>query len=235
MAAARSSRALWREWGERLGLETVSADGAVAIGDAVPARLAILQGDGGVPVRAIDRHELAERLPVLAGFDGPAMIDEGGGSIRTEGAIAALAGALDDAIVTDEVLAVRPLERGGVEVVAGGGRHRHSTVLVCAGRGTAALARPLGLQPPVTLSAHIRLTFAVPRRPARAPRVPAGLERRLRGDRASTPRPCRATAPTRSASPTRSPRGPRGPCATPPTRPRWWRARAPTWRAPSLA
>ena len=94
IAAARSSRALWREWGERLGLETVSDDGAVAIGEAVPARLAALRADGGVPARAIDAAELTERLPVLAGYDGPAMIDEAGGSIRTEAAVAALAGAL---------------------------------------------------------------------------------------------------------------------------------------------
>ncbi len=161
VAAARASRALWREWGDRLGVEAVSADGAVAIGDAVPRRLAILEREGGVPARAIDRHELARLLPILARFDGPAMIDEAAGSIRTEAVVAALAGALGDAITTDEVMAVRPLEGGGVEVVTGGGRHRHSTVLVCAGRGTAALARPLGLAPPVTLSAHIRLTFAV--------------------------------------------------------------------------
>jgi sarcosine oxidase len=161
IAAARSSRALWREWGEELGLETISTDGAVSIGDAVGERLAALRADGGVAARAIEAGELAERLPVLAAFDGPAMIDEAGGSIRTEAAIAALAGALGARVTTDEVLAVRPLAGGGVEVVAGGGRRRHTAALVCAGRGTAALARPLGLAPPVTLSAHIRLTFAV--------------------------------------------------------------------------
>jgi sarcosine oxidase len=160
VGAARAARALWRGWGERLGIETISADGAVAIGDAVPRRLAILEREG-VPVRAIDRHELARLLPILARFDGPAMIDDAAGSIRTEAVVAALAAALGDAITTDEVMAVRPLDGGGVEVVTGGGRHRHPTVLVCAGRGTAALARPLGLAPPVTLSAHIRLTFAV--------------------------------------------------------------------------
>lgn len=161
IAAARSARALWREWGERLGVETVSGDGAVAIGEAVPERLAALRTDGGVPARAIDAAELALLLPPLAGYDGPAMVDEAGGSIRTEAAVAALTGALEGAITTDEVLAVRPLDGGGVEVVAGAARHRHAAVVVCAGRGTAALARPLGLEPPVTLSAHIRLTFAV--------------------------------------------------------------------------
>ena len=161
IAAARAARALWREWGETLGVETVSEDGAVAIGAAVPDRLAALRAAGGVPVRQIDPAELAHVLPHLAGYDGPAMVDDAGGSIRTEAVVAALAAALGDAITTDEVLAVRPLDGGGAEVVAGGGRHRHDGVLVCAGRGTAALARPLGVRPPVTLSAHIRLTFAV--------------------------------------------------------------------------
>lgn len=161
VSAARASRGLWREWGERLGIETVSGDGAVAIGDAVPRRLAILREDGGVPARAIEPGELAALLPPLAGFDGPAMIDEAGGSIRTEWALAALAAALGDAITADEVLAVRPADDGRVELIAAGGRHRCAAVLVCAGRGTAALARPLGLSPPVALSAHIRLTFRV--------------------------------------------------------------------------
>lgn len=160
VTAARASRALWRKWGDRLGVETISADGAVAIGEAVPRRLEILRREG-VPARAIDRHELGRLLPILARFDGPAMIDEGAGSIRTEAVVAALVSALGESITTDEVLAVRRLGGGGVELVAAGGRHRHGAALVCAGRGTAALARPLGLEPPVTLSAHIRLTFAV--------------------------------------------------------------------------
>ncbi len=161
VAAAHASRALWREWGERLGIETVSGDGAVAIGDAVPARLAILRAHGGVPAWAIGADELASLLPPLAGFDGPAMVDEAGGSIRTEEAVAALAAALGDAITTDEVLAVRPGDDGSVELIAAGGRRRFAGAIVCAGRGTAALARPLGLAPPVALSAHIRLTFRV--------------------------------------------------------------------------
>ncbi len=105
--------------------------------------------------------ELADWLPLLAAFDGPAMVDEAGGSIRTDQAIAALAAALGDAIVTDEVHAVRPGDDGGVEVIAGGGRRRYAGALVCAGRGTSALARPLGLSPPVALAAHMRLTFRV--------------------------------------------------------------------------
>jgi len=169
-AAAPRSRALWRGWGERLGLETVSADGAVAIGAAVPHRLGLLSRQGGVHARALTPADLAAVMPALAGYGGPAMIDEGGGAIRAAGVVSALARSLGEAIVTDEVLAVIPREGGGVDVVAGGGRSRYAAVVVCAGRGTEALARTLGLVPPVEVSAHVRLTFRV--RGVPPPRLP---------------------------------------------------------------
>ncbi len=159
IAAARASRGLWREWGARLGIETVSGDGAVAIGEAVPRRLALLRDDGGVPARALAPDELAALLPWLAPYDGPAMLDPDGGSLRTEAIVAALARDLGDALVTDEVLALRPRDDGAVDLVSGGGRRRVRRALVCAGRGTEALVAPLGIAPPVRHAAHIRLTF----------------------------------------------------------------------------
>src|SRR4051794_13935617 len=100
---ARVSRAVWDEWGERLGVELVSRDGAIGLGPAAERRLALLER-AGVPARAIGRSELAERLPVLAGYEGPAMLDEAGGAIRVRAAIAALARELGDALVNDEVI-----------------------------------------------------------------------------------------------------------------------------------
>ena len=164
VAAARASRAAYREWGERLGVEMVSPDGAVAIGPAVDDHLPLLQ-DAGVAARRIDADELARRVPLLTGFDGPAMCDEEGGSIRTTATVAALSAALGDRVVRDEVLAVRPLGGGPagqrVEVRSGGRTDTYRRVVVCAGRGTPALARTLGLSLPVTQAAHVRLTFAV--------------------------------------------------------------------------
>ncbi|WP_341229532.1 FAD-dependent oxidoreductase [Nocardioides salarius] len=163
VAAARASRAAYREWGERLGVEMVSADGAVAIGPAVEEHLPLLV-DGGVAARRIDAAELARRVPLLAGFDGPAMLDEEGGSIRTTATIAALSAALGDRLVRDEVISVRPLGDGegdGVEVRSGGRTDTYDRVVACAGRGTPALARTLGLSLPVAQAAHVRLTFAV--------------------------------------------------------------------------
>ncbi len=156
---ASASRATYDEWGQRLGVELVSDDGAVAIGPSVEARLPVLER-AGVAARRIDAAALAERVPLLARYDGPAMLDERGGSIRTTSTIRALTDALGDRVVADEVLALRPTG-GGVEVRSGGRTDRYRRVVVCAGRGTAHLARTVGLSLPVQQAAHVRLTFAV--------------------------------------------------------------------------
>ncbi|MGI9022505.1 MAG: NAD(P)/FAD-dependent oxidoreductase [Acidimicrobiales bacterium] len=158
---AVGSRAVWNEWQERLGVELVSADGVVALGPPAERRLRVLDDVGGAPARAIEPAEVAERLPLLAGYTGPAVLDEDGGAIRTSAAVESLAAALGGRLVTDEVIAVRPLGGGRVEVQAGGSRAEHSSVVVCAGRGTARLARGVGLAIPVRAAAHVRLTFAV--------------------------------------------------------------------------
>lgn len=161
VAFAKRSRLIWDEWAERFGVELVSGDGAVAIGPAAERRLGVLQGVGDVPARRIDADELHDRLPVLAGFDGVAVLDERGGSIRTTTAISALTAALPDGLVAEEVLLVRPTPVGTVEVRAGGVAAEHARAVVCAGRGTASLARGVGLALPVRDGAHVRLTYDV--------------------------------------------------------------------------
>lgn len=160
VAFVRESRAVWAEWAERFDVELVSPDGALAIGDSALERLRVL-GDVDVPARAIDPGEIAERMPLLAAYSGPAMFDPAGGAIRTRVAIEALAGALGDAVVTGEVISIDPHENGTVEVRSVTDRAVYSKVIVCAGRETARLARSVGLSLPVRLAAHVRLTFAV--------------------------------------------------------------------------
>ena len=153
------SRALWRDWEARLGIELVSRDGVVALGPAVDRRLPVLEEVGGAPVRRIDAAEVSERLPLLARYSGAAMFDEGGGSIRTTACVRALADQLGDRLVADEVISLRPLPAGAAEVRIGSDRREHGSVVVCAGRGTTPLARSVGLSLPVSLAAHVRLTF----------------------------------------------------------------------------
>ena len=161
VAMACRSRAVWSEWEMRFGVELVSGDGVVALGPTAEERLGVLQGVGGVAARPVDGAELSERLPLLAAYSGPAVLDEGGGSIRTRSAVEALVARLGDSLVADEVVSVRPSGQGRVEVRAGGACAEYRSVVVCAGRGTGPLARGAGLELPVRVAAHVRLTFAV--------------------------------------------------------------------------
>jgi sarcosine oxidase len=170
---AKRSRLIWDEWAERLGIELVSSDGVVALGSSAERRLGVLQDVGGISARRVDAEELHERLPILADFGGVAVLDERGGSIRTTAAISALTTALADRLVADEVLLVRSTPAGTVEVRAGGVAAEHGSVVVCAGRGTGALARGMGLALPVRNGAHVRLTYDIRGKP---PRILACLQ-----------------------------------------------------------
>jgi len=157
---ARQARAIWREYEERFGTELLSRDGVVALGPAAMRRLEAMRA-AGVRAHLIDGGELTERLPVLAAEHDRAVLDEDGGAIRTRASIDALTAALGERIVSDEVLAVRSTRAGTAEVRAGGARAEHGRVVVCAGRGTAALARGAGLPLPMRQAVHVRLTYAV--------------------------------------------------------------------------
>lgn len=157
---ALQARRVWRDWEERFGTELLSRDGVVSLGPAAERRLELMRA-AGVRAFLIDAKELTGRLPLLATWKGSAVLDEDGGAIRTRASIDALTGALRDRIVFDEVLSVRGTEAGTVEVRTGGSRTEHGRVVVCAGRGTAALARGAGLPLPVRQAAHVRLTYAV--------------------------------------------------------------------------
>jgi sarcosine oxidase len=160
VALAIESRALYREWEERLGAALVSDGGAVLLGPPAERRLPALEA-AGVRAAAAGPEEVAARLPLLAPYDGPALVDADGGSIRAGATVAALASAVGDALVAEEVLAIWPTGRGTVEVRTGGGRSEHGAAVVCAGRETPRLARALGITIPVDLALHGRVTFAV--------------------------------------------------------------------------
>lgn len=169
VALVARSRALWREWEAEFGLELVSRDGAVAIGDGIEDKLRTLEPFEEIPVRRLSPEELHDRLPLLAGWTGPAMLDVDGGAIRTLAAVEALTSRLGAALLREHVLSVRPTGPHEVELRTGTAREIYDHVVLCAGRGTAPLARGAGLDLPVELGAHVRLTFAL------AGGVPAAL------------------------------------------------------------
>jgi sarcosine oxidase len=157
---AVQARSIWREWEVQFGTELLSRDGVVALGPAAERRLEQMLG-AGVRAGRIDAEEVAARLPLLAPSTDSAVLDEDGGAIRTRASIDALSAALRERIRFDEVLSVRATGAGTAEVRAGGSTREHGRVVVCAGRGTAALARGAGLPLPLRQAAHVRLTYAV--------------------------------------------------------------------------
>lgn len=159
VALALESRALWRAWERRFGVELLAADGVVVLGAAAATRLPLLRR-AGVNARRLDAPEA--RLPLLAPWRGPAIVDEEGGVIRTTAAIEALAGALGDRLVRDEVIAVEP----DGTVRAAGATRRHDRVVVCAGRETPRLS---GLRLPVVESVHTRYAYRVRGEPLARP------------------------------------------------------------------
>jgi sarcosine oxidase len=150
---------VWREWEERFGRQLLSRDGVISIGAAVDRRLAILLEAGGVRVGRIGSSEVADALPLLAPWNGPAMLEEDGGVIRARAVIGALTDVLASTIVAEEVVALRVTSRGSVEVRTGGATVEHERAVLCAGRGTAALARGAGIPLPMRQAVHARLTY----------------------------------------------------------------------------
>ncbi|MFI7579480.1 FAD-dependent oxidoreductase [Kocuria kalidii] len=160
IALVARSRALWRDWEQEFGVELVSRDGAVAIGEGIEDKLRALEPFAEIPVRRLPPEELHDRLPLLAEWTGPAMLDVDGGAIRTLDAVAALARRLEGSTSREHVLSVRRTGARGVEVRTGTTQETYDHVVLCAGRGTAPLARGAGLDLPVEVGAHVRLTFA---------------------------------------------------------------------------
>jgi sarcosine oxidase len=163
---AVQARRAWREWEERFGVELLSRDGVLALGPTADRRLVPMRS-AGVRARLIGPEEVADRLPLLAPWHESAVLDEDGGAIRTRASIEALTEALGDRIVFDEVLAVRETPSGTAEVRTGSSTSEHARVVLCAGRGTAALARGAGLPLPMRQAAHVRLTYRVRGEPPR--------------------------------------------------------------------
>jgi sarcosine oxidase len=160
---ATRSRRMWATWEQRFGTELISRDGVVGLGPNAARHLPTLCAADDVEARELEPAEVADHLPLLATSPpcGPAMLDATGGAIRTRAAIGALVASLHVAIVADEVYALHTRAGGGAEVRAGGRVSHHDAVVVCAGAGTAGLARGTGLDIPVIREAALRLTFPV--------------------------------------------------------------------------
>ena len=154
------ARAHWRRWEDELGAPLVSGDGGLALGDTAVRRLPAMQQYSEIGAREIDSDELHSLLPQLADYDGPAVFDPAAGSIHTRTAIELLSQSLGDRVVREQVISLRSVD-DSVQVRCPTLVGDHGAAVVCAGRGTAALARSVGIEIPVQLGAHVRVSFAV--------------------------------------------------------------------------
>lgn len=158
---AVQARRDWTEWEDEFGARLISADGAMVIGGEAVADLERYADDPAMQVRELTPKEIGRVLPILAGYEGPAMIDETAGAIRTRLSIANLIGAVGMNLVPEQVLSVAPRDEGGVEVVSTFGPRTFDAVVVAAGTGTAALASGSGVVIPSVPQAHMRLSAPV--------------------------------------------------------------------------
>jgi sarcosine oxidase len=164
-ALALEARERWGAWEQELGAGRllgaeglVVADGAVAGGAAAAAAHASAMGAAGAPCDPLHRDEIRARIPLLAA-DHPwesGIWDPLAGSLRIRRAMAALA-------------ARTTIRRARVDAVDADGRVwigdeviRADAVLVCAGLGTDALVKPLGLDFELRTEPHVRVTYTAP-------------------------------------------------------------------------
>jgi sarcosine oxidase len=160
VALAQRARGIWQRWEGDYRVSLVGRDGVLVAGPTATARRDGLR-QAGESASWIDAAEQEACLPLRRPLAGPVLLDAGGGPIRTEVAVRALARDLREALRQAEVLAVRPVAGPGVEILTPQGSRRHGAAVLCAGQDTPRLARQLGLDIPIELSLHLRATFRV--------------------------------------------------------------------------
>jgi sarcosine oxidase len=137
----------------------MSGVGALLHGWFPIARLEKYADEPALRVRQLDPQQIREALPILADFEGPALIDEAAGAILTRLTIANLIDAVGLNLVPERVESVTARPEGGVEVVTSFGARVFDAAVVAAGMGTAELAATAGVTIPSSPQAHMRLTL----------------------------------------------------------------------------
>jgi sarcosine oxidase len=166
---AVEARAAWEDWEEQLGVALLGREGLLLTGPSAEDVAALLAA-AGAPGRLLDARAQADVMPILSPPGGPALLDELGGSTDVRAAVGTLAAALGERLVLAEVFAVGDGEPSLVETSEGiweAGR-----AVLCAGAGVGALGPAAGIEIPLTISCHARVTFRV-RDPSLAGHLPA--------------------------------------------------------------
>jgi sarcosine oxidase len=155
---AIAAREGWIEWESRASIELLGREGVLRFGDDVDDAYSRLQR-AGVAVERLSPPEQADVLPGLVSPGWTALFESAAGAIRARRAIELLVGWLEGRLVLAEVFGVDRL-RSGFRLHTSGGSWDCERVVICAGTGTPALARQLGIQIPTVVRCHPRATFA---------------------------------------------------------------------------
>jgi sarcosine oxidase len=166
---ALDARAGWEEWEDRLGSRILGREGMLLTGPAAEGSAELL-AEAGVPGRLLDEDAQSRVMPIVRPPGGLALLDELGGSTDVRAAIDGLAAALEERLVPAEVFTVGAGESAVIE--SSEGIWEAGRAVLCAGAGIGSLAPGLGLEIPLSVSCHARVTFRVRDR-SLAGRLPA--------------------------------------------------------------
>jgi sarcosine oxidase len=155
---AVESRRVWEELEQRLGMRLLGREGVVVTGPPARERERLL-ADAGVPCRLIGPGEQADALPIFTPPDGVALLDEVGGSTDVRASIDALSTATRERMVLAQAFRIGDAERPVLETSEG--TWEADRVIVCAGAGVRELTGSLGLDIPVSVGCHARVSFRV--------------------------------------------------------------------------
>jgi sarcosine oxidase len=172
----------WAVWEDELGLPLLDRCGVLMLGPGAADEAERLRGQGAA-AELVRPDEQRELLSLCGELTEAAALDVHGGSIRARDAVETLAAGAD--IRRAEALALRATARG-VDVATSTGLLRAQHVVLAAGAGTAALARLVGVDPPLETSLAVRGTY---RRSGPARPAPCLLDRRQRPGAYGSPWP----------------------------------------------
>jgi sarcosine oxidase len=154
---AIAARRGWLEWEARASMELLGREGVLRFGDDVDIAYSRLrQADIAAEILS-----LSQQAEVLPGFVSPAqraLFEPTGGAIRARQAIELLVNWLEPQMVLTEVFGIERLA-SSLRLYTSGGAWHCERLILCAGTGTDAFARALGMEIPVVVRCHPRATF----------------------------------------------------------------------------
>lgn len=144
---ARAARRIWAAWSRRAGTPLVGTEGTVVSGSRVPTWAAAM-ADADAEHRVDDPPSALPITPT-----GPVLHDPSGGVLDLAATGRFLRGAVPVRTATVSAIGAEGVVHLDGEPIGA------DAVVVAAGAGTAALARPLGVDVPTTREHHARFTF----------------------------------------------------------------------------